>query len=91
MRDSARRANQYERSLVDLVEAAVLQEHVGKVFDGVVVSLDERDPREGRIVIQSPAIEAECVAPDPLPLGEDVRARLTSADLRARLVTFELA
>jgi exoribonuclease R len=91
MRDSARRSNQYERSLVDLVEAAVLQEYVGKVFDGVVVAVDERDPREGKVVIQSPAIEAECVGADPLPLGEEVKVRLTSADLRARLVTFEPA
>ncbi|HSV39547.1 MAG TPA: RNB domain-containing ribonuclease [Nocardioidaceae bacterium] len=91
MRDSSRRAGQYERSLLDLLEAAVLQEHVGEVFYGVVVSVDERDPREGRVTMRNPAIEAECVAPDPLPLGEDVKVRLTQADVRARLVMFELA
>jgi exoribonuclease R len=91
MRDSARRAGQYERALLDLLEAAVLREHVGKVFDGVVVALDDRNPREGRVVIQDPAIEAECRGSTDLPLGEDVKVRLVTADVRARLVLFELA
>ncbi len=91
MRESAGRAGQYERSLLDLVEAAVLQEHVGAVFDGVITALDDRDPHEGRVMIQDPAIEAECVGPTALPLGEEVRVRLVTADLRARLVSFELA
>jgi exoribonuclease R len=91
MRDSARRAGQYERSLLDLVEAAVLHEHVGEVFDGVITLLDDRNRHEGRVMIQNPAIEAECSGPADLPLGEDVKVRLATADLRARLVTFELA
>jgi exoribonuclease R len=90
MRDADRRAGQYERTMLDLVEAAVLQEHVGQVFDGVVVAVDDRTPLEGKVVIRDPAIEAECSSTKPLPLGDDVQVRLTSADVRARLVTFEL-
>jgi exoribonuclease R len=91
MRASASRAGQYERSLLDLLEAAVLHEHVGEVFDGVITSIDDRNPHEGRVMIQNPAIEAECVGPADLPLGEPVKVRLATADPRARLVTFELA
>jgi len=91
MRDPGRQAGQYERALLDLVEAAVLHEHVGETFDGVITLLDDRNPREGRVMIQNPAIEAECTGPSDLPLGEEVNVRLALADLRARLVAFELA
>jgi exoribonuclease R len=91
MRDSGRKAGQYERALLDLLEAAVLHEHVGELFDGAVVSLDDRDPRQGSVMIQSPVIEAKVSAKADLPLGEDVKLKLVSADMTTRKVMFELA
>jgi exoribonuclease R len=91
MRASARRASQYERAILDLVEAAVLKEHVGTVFEGVIVSREERSSRDGRVMVRKPAIEAPVSARADLPLGEDVTVRLVSADVASRRVAFELA
>jgi len=43
MRESRRRANQYENAVMDLVEAAVLARRVGETFEAVVVEVDEKD------------------------------------------------
>ncbi len=43
MHESSRRANRYERAVVDLVETGLLRDRVGQSFRGVVVSVDERD------------------------------------------------
>lgn len=90
MRDSTRKANSYERAIVDLVEAGVLQHRVGETFDAAVIEVDEEDARRGDITIQEPAVEARLRAEAPLPLGSDVRVRLVSADLAARKVEFAL-
>lgn len=87
---SGARARSYERQVVDLVEAGVLRSRVGEVFDGVVVDVDEKDPRRGVVVIHDPDVEARLVGAEPLPLGTDVRVRLTTADLAARTVEFTL-
>ena len=91
MRDSTRKANSYERAIVDLVEAGVLQHRVGQTFDAAVIEVDEEDARKGDITIQEPAVEARLRAEAPLPLGSDVRVRLVSADLAARKIEFALA
>ncbi|MCB0908759.1 MAG: RNB domain-containing ribonuclease [Nocardioidaceae bacterium] len=91
MRESSRKASSYERAIVDLVEAGVLQHRVGETFDAAVVEVDEPDDHKGDITIQEPAIEARLRADGPLPLGSDVRVRLVSADLAARRVEFALA
>ncbi len=91
MQASTRRANQYERAVLDLVEAAVLQEYVGERFDGVVVEVDDRDARKGDVTIREPAVEAPISHQGELPLGTDVRARLAAADPRTRAIRFELA
>jgi exoribonuclease R len=88
---SGARARAYERQVVDLVEAGVLRGRVGEVFDGVIVDVDEKDPGRGVVVIQEPAVETRLVGPAPLPLGTDVRARLTTADVAARTVELTLA
>ena len=90
MQESGQRASRYERTILDLVEAAVLHKHVGETFPGVVVSVEE-DATRGRVVIQEPAIEAAVSAPHDLPLGTDVRVRLAEADPENRTVRFELA
>lgn len=91
MQASTRRANQYERAVLDLVEAAVLRDYVGETFDGVVVELDDRDQRKGDVTIREPAVEAPIRDDQDLPLGTDVRARLTTADPQTRTIRFELA
>ena len=90
MRESTRRANAYDRAITDLVETGLVTGRVGERFEGVVVSVDERDDRRGTLVIQDPAIEASVTSSDPLPLGDTVTAELVSADLRDRKVKFEL-
>ncbi|HEY0952303.1 RNB domain-containing ribonuclease [Nocardioides sp.] len=90
LQSSGGRARAYERQVVDLVEAGVLRDRVGEVFDGVVVDVDEKDPGRGVVVIQEPAVETRLVGPAPLPLGTDVRARLTTADVATRTVELTL-
>jgi exoribonuclease R len=92
MRDSTRRANQYERAVLDLVEAEVLQGRVGEEFPATVVDVDEKNLRRGQVVVAEPAVEAPVTSasPQPLPLGADVRVRLAEADPVLRSVRFEL-
>jgi hypothetical protein len=73
-----------------LVESAVLHPHVGETFAGVVVQVDEEDPKKGDVVVQEPAIEATITGKDELPLGTDVEATLVEADVSTRTVRFEL-
>jgi exoribonuclease R len=91
MRESTRRANQYERAVLDLVEAAVLADAVGETFDGVITDVDEKDSRDGDVALAEPAVEARVRSTSrPLPLGEQVRVRLVNADPEERKVRFEL-
>ena len=91
LKDGGRRASQYEAAVLDLVEAGILHGRVGEVFDGVVVDVDEEEPAKGSLIVQEPAVEAHIRGAEPLPLGTEVRARLTQADLTTRAVHFELA
>ena len=90
MRDSARRAHQYENAIVDLCEAELLADRVGESFAGVVVEVDEKDDRRGDVTVQDPAIEAPVEGAEPLSLGEDVTVTLTAADPATRTVRFSL-
>jgi exoribonuclease R len=93
MRASARRANGYEREVVDLVEAVLLRDRVGQRFAGSVVDVEEKDAANGRVMVKEPAVEARLRSASgrPLPLGEDVEAELVAADPVERRVRFELA
>jgi predicted thioesterase len=42
------------------------------------------------VVVQDPDVEARVVSSAPLPLGTDVRVRLSVADVDTRRVEFEL-
>ncbi|WP_460799515.1 RNB domain-containing ribonuclease [Nocardioides pacificus] len=91
MTESSRRANRYERAILDLVEAAELEHRVGERFEAVVVEIDEKDPRRGELTVQDPAIEARVRSEGgDLPLGEQVSVRLAVADVEARRVEFAL-
>ena len=91
LKDGGRKAAQYEAAVLDLVEAGILHDRVGEVFDGVVVDVDEQEPAKGSLIVEDPAVEAHVSDTEPLPLGTEVRARLTQADLTTRAVHFELA
>jgi exoribonuclease R len=90
MQDSGRRAGQYESAVVSLVEASVLRKHVGQMFPGVVVSVDEDEGTRGDVVVQEPAVEGRVTSSQKLPLGTDVQVRLVEADVARRKVRFEL-
>lgn len=92
MRETGRKASQYESSVLNLVEAAVLQPRVGETFEAVVVEVDDKDDHKGDITVQDPAIEASVTSEGPpLPLGEQVSVRLESADVGSRSIRFVLA
>jgi exoribonuclease R len=92
MQASGRRASGYERGVLDLVEAVLLRDDVGRRFRGSVVDVDEKHPDRGRVVITAPAVEARVRSSSggPLPLGTDVEVVLVSAEPQERRVLFEL-
>ena len=90
MRESGRRARQYENAVLDLVEAASLQQRVGETFTAVVVEVDDKDDTRGEITVQDPAVEAVVTGARALPLGEEVEVVLATADPTTRKVEFRL-
>ncbi|KUL37460.1 RNB domain-containing ribonuclease, partial [Streptomyces regalis] len=82
MAEGTRRAGRVERECVDIVEAALLKDRVGEVFDGWVVDVHERQPAVGVVQLESPAVIGRIEGPgsSPLPLGERLPVRLTLAD-----------
>ncbi len=90
MQESSQRANRYERMVLDLVEAGLLQHHVGESYEAVVVDVNEKDPTRGTVTVAEPAVEAPVVSTSEVPLGTDVRVRLTTADVAQRKVEFTL-
>ncbi|WP_037669264.1 RNB domain-containing ribonuclease [Streptomyces griseus] len=79
MAEGGRRAAAVERACVDIVEAALLRDRVGEVFDGCVVDVEERRPTVGTVQLESPAVIGR-IDGDHLPLGERLPVRLTRAD-----------
>jgi exoribonuclease R len=88
MADADHRAKKYERAVIDLMEVCLLADRVGESFTGTVIETD-RDRRRGVIMIQDPAVEAP-VRGDVLPLGQEVTARLASADFGSGAVAFQV-
>jgi exoribonuclease R len=90
MQESSQRANRYEGMVLDLVEAGLLQHRVGESFAGVVVEVNEKEPTRGVVTVADPAVEAPVTSATDIPLGVDVRVRLTTADVEHRKVEFTL-
>ncbi|WP_330291449.1 RNB domain-containing ribonuclease [Streptomyces sp. NBC_00576] len=89
MAEGGKRAGTVERGCVDIVEAALLADRVGEVFEGCVVDVEERKPTVGTVQLESPAVVARIEGDGvPLPLGERLRVRLTRADLGVAGVRF---
>ncbi|MFE1440798.1 RNB domain-containing ribonuclease [Streptomyces sp. NPDC058739] len=87
MAGGGRRAAQVERGSIDIVEAALLEDRVGEVFDACVIDLADDRPTTGTVHLESPAIVGR-VDGDTLPLGEHLRVRLTEADPGTAKVRF---
>ncbi|KOU53886.1 RNB domain-containing ribonuclease [Streptomyces sp. WM6378] len=89
MAQGTSRANTVERECVDIVEAALLKDRVGEVFDATVVDVKEQQPAVGTVHLADPAVVARIEGGDePLPLGERLRVRLTQADPGSAKVLF---
>ena len=89
LQQSAQRSRRYERAVLDLVEAALLRRRVGEQFPGVIVEVDDDDHTRGSVTVADPAIDAPVRGRDgDLPLGEEVVATLTEADVHRRRVEF---
>jgi exoribonuclease R len=87
MSEGARRAGAVENACISLVEAHVLRDRIGEVFDAVVIDANREG---GTVQLPVPPVRARCVG-DRLPLGERVRVRLVHADPVRREVRFALA
>ncbi len=88
MAESNRRAHRYERGVVNLVEAILLEPHVGESFTGTVIEVDS-DRKDGILQLAEPAVEARVAGTD-LVLGHAVTATLISADPATGKVEFAL-
>lgn len=89
MADGTRRANAVERGCVDIVEAALLKDRIGDVFEACVVDVKDHEPAVGTVQLTDPAVVARIEGGTaPLPLGERLRVRLTQADPGAAKVQF---
>ncbi|MCX5382764.1 RNB domain-containing ribonuclease [Streptomyces sp. NBC_00083] len=88
MAQGTSRANTVERESVDIVEAALLKDRVGEVFDATVVDVREQQPTVGTVHLTDPAVVARVEGGGDLPLGERLRVRLTQADPGTAKVLF---
>ncbi|NKZ08284.1 RNB domain-containing ribonuclease [Actinomadura latina] len=89
MQRALRRAADVDHACVDLVEALLLRDHVGDVFDAVVVDVNG-DRTGGRVQLVAPPVFGRCEGAG-LPLGEQVKVRLEEADPARRRVRFSRA
>lgn len=83
---SGRRAKAWERGVVDLAEALVLQPLVGRVLDAVLTDVNPRTGL-GTFQIADPAVEARLPAKGRKP-GTELRVRLDKVDLRDGEIRF---
>ncbi|MEV5238297.1 RNB domain-containing ribonuclease [Streptomyces cinnamoneus] len=83
MERGARRAAEAERECVDLVEAALLRDRIGEVFEGYVVDVVASRPTAGTVHLYDPAVvghvEGDGDGP-PLELGRRMRVRVIEAN-----------
>lgn len=85
-----RRVIAVELAVLDLVEAVLLRDRVGQLFDAVVVDVDGHPNGTAEILLRDPAVRARCSGPG-LTLGQPVQVRLVEADPIRRSVRFETA
>ncbi|MEZ5321119.1 MAG: RNB domain-containing ribonuclease [Microthrixaceae bacterium] len=88
MEAGGRRAQQVERAVIDLAEAAVLSGRVGEYFDAVVTANAKGRP-SSTVQIEDPAVVA--TLDEVAPIGSTVKVRLAQADIATSTVRFEAA
>lgn len=85
MSASDSRASQLDNRSIAAVEAALLSDRVGQVFDASVISAKDN---RGVVQVIDPAVDAECTG--SLTPGDRVRVRLVEARIETGRVLFEL-
>jgi exoribonuclease R len=85
MRRADDTANQIERSVIDLAEVALLSTQTQRTFAAVVTDVDDRGARIQ--LCKLPVVSR--VDAHHLEPGDDLRVRLVSTDVPARLAKFE--
>jgi exoribonuclease R len=86
MEHSSGITSQFEHRALDMVEAALLSNRLGDVFDATVISLSKTG---GSIQLTDPAVTAHCAG--ELAAGAVIRARLVQVDIATGTTLFELA
>lgn len=87
MQEGGRAANSFSAEVLNLVEAGLLMDRVGETFPGTVVNTN-KDATSGTVVVADPYVEAKLDGP-ALPLGDEVQAKLVTADPMTRQIRFE--
>lgn len=86
MGKATQRSNAYERGILSLVEALVLEPRRGEEFVGTVVDVNEKSGR-AELQLSEPAVSAPMEGA-PNRLGEEASARLVEADVETGVVLF---
>lgn len=81
MEVATRRAANYERAVVDVIEAALVSDRIGDVFEATVVDADD-DGTGGTVMIAEPAVRSR-IHGDGIRLGEVIEVRVESATIDA--------
>lgn len=90
LRESDRRANHYQRAIIDLAEALLLAPHIGESFQGSIVAVAAIASRGGTVMLKDLAIEAQVSGLADHVLGDEVLVDLVEADPVRRVVNFRL-
>lgn len=89
MSASDKKAKAFERGVVDLVEALLLNDRVGQTFNGVVIMVDQKQKNQATVAIPEPAVTAPIHG--HVALGDEVRATVESVDVARGKVRFVTA
>jgi exoribonuclease R len=81
MAEARGRESAVARAVVDLVEALLLDQHVGEVLEATVVAAEDG---RSTIVLRRPAVQTDLAV--ELPLGDEIRVRVAGADPIERTV-----
>lgn len=96
MAAASQKANAYERSSLDLLEALIMAPRVGRTYDAVVVETTSPKqagaPVRATVLVSQPALRLKVSGPrEQLRPGLRVRVTVVAVDVAARTVEFEFA
>ena len=91
MMASTRAANSYTKAAVELVEAALVRQFLGKLVSATIIEVNEKKPYRGELILSELAVRARVKesSNQALPLATEILAVATEADLATRKVQFE--